>query len=68
VCEGANVSSRDVNCRAWLMDNSNSCSRPTVLSMQGVCVIGSQLKCTKLPELYRIVPADSLPRPPPAVM
>jgi len=35
--------------------------------MRGVCVIGSRLKSTQLPELYRIVPADSLPRPPPPV-
>ena len=36
--------------------------------MRGVSVIGSRLKSTKLPELYRFVPADSLPRPPPPVM
>ena len=35
---------------------------------QGVCVTGSRLKSTKLLELYRIVPADSLPRPPPPAM
>ena len=34
-------------------------------AMRGVSVIGSRLKSTKLPELYQIVPADSLPRPPP---
>ena len=38
---------------------------PQCWAMRGVCVIGSRLKFTKLPEPYRIVPADSLPRPPP---
>ena len=52
MCKGANVRSRDVNWpQAWLVDNSNSCSRPTVLGHR-VSVIGSQLKSTKLPVSY----------------
>jgi len=38
---------------------------PQSWTMRDVSVIGSQLKSTKLPKLYRIVPDDSLPRPPP---
>ena len=41
---------------------------PQCWATRGVSVIGSRLKCTKLPQLYRTVPADSLPRPPPPVM
>jgi len=41
---------------------------PQCWAMRGVSVIGSRLKSTKLPELYRIIPADSLPRPPPPDM
>jgi len=38
---------------------------PQCWAMRDVSVIGSRLKSTKLPELYRIVPVDSRPRPPP---
>jgi len=54
---GANVGSREMTATAAV--------GPQCWAMRGVSVIGSRLKSTKLPELYRIVPADSLPRPPP---
>ena len=58
---GANVGSRETTATAAV--------GPQCWAMRGVCVIGSRLKSTKLPELYHIVPADSLPRPlPPPVM
>jgi len=41
---------------------------PQCWATRGVSVIGSRLKSTKLPQLCRTVPADSLPRPPPPVM
>ena len=54
---GANVGSRETT--------ETAAVGPQCWAMQSVSVIGSRLKSTKLPELYRVVPADSLPRPPP---
>jgi len=53
----ANVVSRETTATAAV--------GPQCWAMRGVSIIGSRLKSTKLPNLYRIVPADSLPRPPP---
>ena len=52
-------------------DDSNSCSRPTVLGHARCLRYWQPAKVHKAAgamELYRIVPADSLPRPPPPVM
>jgi len=57
---GANVGSRETTATAAV--------GPQCWAMRDDSVIGSRLKSTKLPELYRIVPADSLPRPPPPIM
>jgi len=67
---GANVGSRDVNWREWLIGSSRGCRRPTQClpyAARDVSVIGSWLKSpTTLLELCRIVPANSLPRLGPA--
>ena len=54
---GANVGSHETTATAAV--------GPQCWAMRRVSVIGSRLKSTKLPELYHIVPAVSLPRPPP---
>ena len=56
---GANVGSRETTATA--------AESPQCWAMGGASVIDSRLKSTKLP-VYRIVPADSLPRPPPPVI
>ena len=55
-----------VGCDLWT--TATAAVGPQYWAKQGVCVTGIWLKSTKLLQLYRIVPADSLPRPPPAVM
>ena len=64
----ANVGSRDVNWRAWLMDDSNSCSRPTVLGHARCLRYWQPAEVHKGATVHGIVPADSLSRPPRRVM
>ena len=66
----ANVGSRDGG-RGLLAPAASAVGLPSVFHMPHAIhdsVTGSQLKSTKLPELYHIVPADSVPTPPLPVM
>jgi len=57
--------------RGLLAPAASAVGLPSVFHMPHaihVSVTGSRLKSTKLPELYHIVPADSVPTPPLPVM
>jgi len=59
MCPGANVGSRDVNWRAWLMDDSHGFRMPHARYLR---YWQPATESTKLLELRRIIPANSLPR------